>query len=266
MGFHSYQNEYGARPPTGASERIALESPPKLCDGSPAMADFDVEERALLSGGISTTVIHNAVLAALAERDVHASCLLDVGCGIGNLRVRVRGICERYIGTDAIRHDGFPADAEFVVTDLETGRVALADGSCDVVACIETIEHVENPRALMRELVRLATPGGWLVVTTPNQLSVFSKLSLLAKNEFSHFRQLPGYYPAHISALLEIDLVRMCRENGLEDVAVRYTGRGRMPFTPRDWPPPLRASSGTKGRAFSDNVLVIARKPRSQHS
>ncbi|HEX3852244.1 MAG TPA: methyltransferase domain-containing protein [Polyangiaceae bacterium] len=230
------------------------------------MGEFDVEERARLSGGESAAVIHDAVLAALTERAVHARCLLDVGCGTGSLRASAQSICERYIGADAIRHDGFPVDAEFVLANLDTGRVALPDGTCDVVACIETIEHVENPRALMRELVRLTSPGGCLVVTTPNQLSVLSKLALVSKNEFVHFQERPGLYPAHISALLEVDLVRMCRENGLEDVAVRYSGRGRIPFTGRNWPNPLRASSGAKGRAFSDNILVVARKPSTTAS
>jgi 2-polyprenyl-3-methyl-5-hydroxy-6-metoxy-1,4-benzoquinol methylase len=225
------------------------------------MADFNVEERARLSAGQSATVIHDAVVQALTERGVRARCLVDVGCGTGSLRARVQSLCERYVGADAIRHDGFPAGAEFVLANLDAGRVALPDGACDVVACIETIEHVENPRGLMRELVRLTAPGGWLVVTTPNQLSVLSKLSLLSKNEFVHFQERPGLYPAHISALLEVDLVRMCRENQLEDIAVRYSGRGRVPFTGRDWPSPLRAGCGAKGRAFSDNVLVVARKP-----
>jgi len=225
------------------------------------MAEFTVEERARQSAGESAAPVHDAVLAALTERGIHAGCLLDVGCGTGNLRQRVQGVCERYVGADAIRHEGFPTDAEFVLANLDTGRVALPDGACDVVASVETIEHVENPRALMRELVRLTAPGGWLVVTTPNQLSVLSKLTLLSKNEFVHFQERPGLYPAHISALLEVDLVRMCRENGLEDVTVRYTGRGRIPFTPRDWPSPLRARAGARGRAFSDNVLVIARRP-----
>jgi 2-polyprenyl-3-methyl-5-hydroxy-6-metoxy-1,4-benzoquinol methylase len=227
------------------------------------MAEFDVKERARLSAGESAAVIHDAVLAALTERGARARCLLDVGCGTGSLYARVRGVCERYVGADAIRHAGFPAGAEFVLADLDAGRVTLGDGTCDVVACVETIEHVENPRALMRELVRLATPGGWLVVTTPNQLSLLSKLGLLTKNEFVHFQERPGLYPAHISALLEIDLVRMCRENGLEDIAVRYSGSGRIPFTARNWPNPFRASTGSKARAFSDNVLVVARKPRS---
>ncbi|HWZ90251.1 MAG TPA: methyltransferase domain-containing protein [Polyangiaceae bacterium] len=225
------------------------------------MVEFNVEERARLSAGESAAVIHDAVLAALTERGIRAHSLLDVGCGTGSLRAIVQSRCERYIGADALRHDGFPADAEFVLANLDAGRVALPDGTSDVVACIETIEHVENPRALMRELVRLTRPGGLLVVTTPNQLSVLSKLALLTKNEFVHFQERPGLYPAHISALLEVDLVRMCRENGLEDVAVRYSGQGRIPFTARDWPAPFRAGSGRKGRAFSDNVLVVARKP-----
>src|SRR4051812_44594517 len=121
------------------------------------MTEFDAEERARLSGGISTTVIHDAVVAALNERGVRARCLLDVGCGTGNLRARVQNVCERYIGADAVRHEGYPAEAEFVLANLDAGSVALPDGACDVVACVETIEHVENPRALMRELVRLAT-------------------------------------------------------------------------------------------------------------
>jgi 2-polyprenyl-3-methyl-5-hydroxy-6-metoxy-1,4-benzoquinol methylase len=225
------------------------------------MAAFDVEERARLSAGGSAAAIHDAVLAALVERAVHARTLLDVGCGTGSLRARIQSRCDRYIGADAIRHDGFPMDAEFVRANLDAGSVALPDGGCDVIACVEMIEHVENPRALMRELVRLAAPGGWLIVTTPNQLSVLSKLGLLMKNEFVHFQERPGLYPAHISALLEIDLVRICRENQLREVQVGYSGQGRIPFTGRSWPAPFQARRGARGRAFSDNVMVVARKP-----
>jgi 2-polyprenyl-3-methyl-5-hydroxy-6-metoxy-1,4-benzoquinol methylase len=224
------------------------------------MNEFDVEARARMSAGGSSQAIKAAVATAIRGRIAHANTVLDVGCGQGNFRDCVASLCDEYVGADAIRHEGFPSDARFVQANLDLGSVSLPDGVGDVVACIETIEHVENPRALMRELTRLTRPGGLLVVTTPNQLSLLSKVGLLMKNEFIHFQDRPGLYPAHISALLEIDLVRMCRENELEAIEVWYTGQGRVPLTSKDWPKPLRARSGLRGRAFSDNVLVIAQK------
>jgi 2-polyprenyl-3-methyl-5-hydroxy-6-metoxy-1,4-benzoquinol methylase len=122
---------------------------------------------------------------------------------------------------------------------------------------VETIEHLENPRAFVRELARLAKPGGTVLVTTPNQLSLLSKLTLLTRNQFNAFQEAPGLYPAHITALLEVDLRRIARETGLEGVEVHYSGFGRIPFTARHWPRPLQ------GRAFSDNVALLARRPRS---
>ena len=135
-----------------------------------AAVKYSVDQRARLSAGASSTVIHEAVAAALLERAVHGERLLDVGCGAAGLRPFVQALCDRYVGTDVVRHSGFPPDAEFLLANLDAGNVPLPDGSCDVVACVETIEHVENPRALMREMTRLVRPGGWLVVTTPNQL------------------------------------------------------------------------------------------------
>jgi len=65
-------------------------------------------------------------------------------------------------------------------------------------------------------------------------------------------------YPAHLTALLEADLRRIGGECGWLDVAVAYTGSGRIPGTVRHWPQWL---SRLVPRTLSDNVLVIGRKP-----
>jgi SAM-dependent methyltransferase len=163
---------------------------------------------------------------------------------------------ERYVGVDVLRYDGFPAEAEFHRLDLDVGRVPLADDSGDVVAAVETIEHLENPRAFVRELVRLTRPGGWVVLTTPNQLSLLSKLTLVLKNQFNAFQD--SCYPAHITALLEMDLRRMASEAGLVEVAVRYTEQGRIVGTAWHYP---RLLARWAPRACSDNVLLMGRKP-----
>lgn len=215
-----------------------------------------VEDRARTSHGTSGQAIYQMVARAL--RDQHAGgTLVDIGAGTGSLWSFTRDQFRSYIGVDVVRYDGFPADGQFCKVDLDSGRVDLPDESADVVACVETIEHVENPRALVRELVRLVRPGGLVVVTTPNQLSLLSKLGLLLKNQFPAFQEAPGLYPTHLSALLEIDLVRIARECGLLDISILYSNSGRIPGTGRHWP------FGLGGRAFSDNILLRARRPSS---
>lgn len=219
--------------------------------------EANVETRARQSLGSSSAPVYQMVAKAIAQRHSGGGILVDVGCGAGNLWSYVCDKCDRYIGVDAIHYDGFPETAEFLPLDLETGHVSLPDASADVVCAIETIEHLENPRKLVRELVRLVKPGGWAIVTTPNQLSFLSKLTLVSKNQFNAFQESPGLYPAHITALLEIDLIRIFQECGLTQIHTDFTNCGRMPFTSWHWPQNL----GFRGRTFSDNILCMGLKP-----
>jgi 2-polyprenyl-3-methyl-5-hydroxy-6-metoxy-1,4-benzoquinol methylase len=222
---------------------------------SAASSSLDAEARARLSHGASSDAIHAAVARALVEVGAPRGTLVDVGCGAGALARNLDGLWQRYVGCDIARYDGFPEreGTSFVRADLNQPPYPLDAASADVVAAVETIEHLENPRAFVRELVRIVRPGGWIVVTTPNQLSLLSKLTLVFKNQFNAFQARD--YPAHVTALLEIDLLRIARECGLEDGAVRYTASGRIPGTGLKWPRPLG------GRAFSDNLILRARRP-----
>ena len=96
---------------------------------------------------------------------------------------------------DLIRHDGFPDDGEFHAADLEAGAIALPDAAFDVVAVVETIEHLDGPRRFVRALARLVQPGGWLIVTTPNQLSLVSLLCLALRDQFHAFQEGPRPLP-----------------------------------------------------------------------
>jgi 2-polyprenyl-3-methyl-5-hydroxy-6-metoxy-1,4-benzoquinol methylase len=167
----------------------------------------------------------------------------------------VREQFARYVGLDAVRYQDFPADAEFHLVDLDTGRACVPDEFADVVAAVETIEHLENPRAFMRELMRLLKPGGLLIVTTPNQLSLLSLLTLVVKHRFSAFQE--AHYPAHLTALLEIDLKRIAAECGLSDARIEYSLQGRLVLTPWHYP---RFLARLFPRALSDNLLLVGRK------
>jgi 2-polyprenyl-3-methyl-5-hydroxy-6-metoxy-1,4-benzoquinol methylase len=232
-------------------------------------AQMDVETRARQSHGASSNAVYKMVARNIAARH-SGGVLLDVGCGAGNLWSYVSDRQEphsaqlqkfpayRYIGVDAVRYEGFPPEAEFITLDLDAGKVPLTDAFADVVCAVEIIEHLENPRAFVRELVRLTKPDGLVIVTTPNQLSLLSKLTLVLKNQFNAFQETPGLYPAHITALLESDLIRIFTEGGLTNIKTDFTNQGRLPFTPWHWP----TRFGFQGQAFSDNVLCVGLKPK----
>lgn len=218
-------------------------------------AAADLEARARQSLGTSDDAIYRTVADLLDSRGA-AGLLADVGCGTGNLWRALAPRFTRGIGIDAVRYEGLPAGVEFRGADLDRDPLPLADGDADVVAAVETIEHLENPRAFCRELARVARPGGWVVVTTPNQLSLLSIATLAVKQRFSAFQDTA--YPAHRTALLEIDLRRIAAECGLREIEVRYTARGRAPLSGAHYPGALARRFP---RALSDNVVLIGRRP-----
>ncbi|MEH2364423.1 class I SAM-dependent methyltransferase [Nostoc sp.] len=231
-------------------------------DDSQQTVQADVENRARKSLGASSDPIYQMVARTLAQRHPGGGVLVDIGCGSGKLWSFVSDRCDRYIGVDAVRYADLPTQTEFIPFNLDIGKAPLPDEYADVMCAVEIIEHLENPRAFIRELVRLTKPGGLVIVTTPNQLSLLSKLTLILKNQFNAFQEAPGLYPAHITALLEIDLIRIFTECALTKVQIEYSRCGRMPFTPWHWPKSLSIHGG----AFSDNILCTGQKLKVQLS
>jgi 2-polyprenyl-3-methyl-5-hydroxy-6-metoxy-1,4-benzoquinol methylase len=219
----------------------------------------DGSARAALSLGRSSDPIVSTVARALREAGHGFDRIVDLGCGEGAVGRKLAGLYGEYVGCDVVRYPGFPESdsIRFQPANLNHPPYPVEPASADAVVSVETIEHLENPRALVREMTRIARPGGWLVVTTPNQLSIASKASLVWRNQFQAFVEAPGLYPAHITALVEDDLRRIARECGLTSIEVRYTDRGRIPFTGAHWP----SQWGLRGRSFSDNVVLVARRP-----
>lgn len=219
----------------------------------------EAQARARLSLGGSSSAIYEMVAKAISAREIEGQVLVDVGCGTGQLCSYLGGRFARYIGVDAVRYDEMPSQIDFHAHDLDRGQIPLPGDLADVVVALETIEHLENARAFFRELVRLIKPGGWLVVTTPNQLSFLSLLTLVIKRRFSAFQDV--HYPAHLTALLEVDLRRMAAECGLQETKIEYSRSGRIVLTGHHYP---RFLARVFPRLCSDNLLLIGRKAKAK--
>lgn len=210
------------------------------------------------SGGTSGSEIKDLVISLIRQYELHGK-LLDYGAGKGELikTLEEHKFFDVLAGADILpRPSSLPAEIQWFEQDLND-PLNVGEGAYDVVICSEVIEHLENPRLTFRNLNGLLKKEGYLIVTIPNQESVRSYLSLLFGGHFTHF--LGASYPAHITALLRVDLQRICAETGFAPPAFSFTNVGGIPKVPSiKW---QSVSLGLlKGRLFSDNVAMIAVK------
>ena len=219
------------------------------------------EEAAQASGGSSSAIIYSAILRVIQEFEISGTAL-DFGAGTGSLtrRLRQSGRFNRVVAADLM---DAPPDlpSDWIRGDLNES-LSIADSSFDCVIAAEVIEHLENPRAVAREIFRLLKPEGCVILSTPNNESWRSILSLTFRGH--HVAFLDSSYPAHITALLRADVSRILVEAGFEPPQFRFTNSGSLPGVTRlTW---QKISAGLLGGVrFSDNLLVIARKSGASH-
>jgi 2-polyprenyl-3-methyl-5-hydroxy-6-metoxy-1,4-benzoquinol methylase len=212
--------------------------------------------------GISDDAIYAAIERALTSRGASGD-LLDFGCGTAQLTIRLhqRGQYRSITGADLFpRSPTVPADIRWIQGDLNDPLPA-PDGGFDVVVAAEVIEHLENPRAVCREIFRLLRPGGLVVLSTPNNESLRSLVALIARGHFVAFG--PTAYPAHITALVRQDLDHILAEAGFVDRVVSYTDIGRIPRIP-SWTWQNVLGTRARGLRFSDNLIMTALKPTTR--
>jgi ubiquinone/menaquinone biosynthesis C-methylase UbiE len=141
---------------------------------------------------LSTPEIHRTVLEAIegSGQQLRGNCL-DIGSGGGQL---LRLIAARYSLTPyacdyingLIETPGQKVD----LVDLNREPLPYPDNHFGLVTCIETIEHLENFRAIIREMYRVVKPGGLAVISTPNILNLRSRLRFFSSGFYNLFGPL----------------------------------------------------------------------------
>ena len=200
--------------------------------------------------------------------------LLDFGCGDGLFFP----VLERYGTPHGIEPDARLLDPagpwrDRISTDpltpepAETGRYRL-------IVALDVLEHIDEPRPVVKELARRLAPGGWFVATVPAFQSLWT-----AHDDLNH----------HVRRYRMTELEALVRESGLEIVESRYffawlailkwgVSRVERLMRPTPKPPtvpfgPFNAAAlalsrieqrllATSHPPFGSSALVVARRSR----
>jgi 2-polyprenyl-3-methyl-5-hydroxy-6-metoxy-1,4-benzoquinol methylase len=127
--------------------------------------------------------------------------VVDMACGEGYGSDLLARTAAHVVGVDANPEAHEHARLRYSRPNLrfERNLVELFDEPCDAVVFLQTIEHVANPGAVLEHFKAMVGPGGMVVVSTPNVLTLAPAGAEKSGNPW----HLKEYRPEEFRALCE---------------------------------------------------------------
>jgi cyclopropane fatty-acyl-phospholipid synthase-like methyltransferase len=147
--------------------------------------------------------VHHEIVELLRRRLPPGARVADVGAGHGALSLRLRDSGFAVAAFDLDCSDWLVPDVACHSCDVNESLGAIAaEGPFDAICVIEVIDHLENPRRFLHDVIELRrAEGTWLIISMPNPLDTFSCIAMFTRGIFSWAS--PAHYEGggHISIL-----------------------------------------------------------------
>ena len=168
--------------------------------------------------------VHKVVVSYM--NGVARGTVLDAPAGQGHLSGELEKLGFALFPVDIERDNILHRTGRNVQVDLNE-PLPFRDGSFDYVVSLEGIEHLEAPHSLIRGFARVLKPSGRLIVSTPNVMTIKSRLRFLFCGHFDYFRfigPLPPearyrhdeYDHQHINPISYTEMKFILEKSGLE--------------------------------------------------
>ncbi len=130
----------------------------------------------------------------LEQVPLRGRVVADVGCAGGAFLDGVRGFAAATIGIEpAVAYrDSLRSRGHLAFGDLSAAASEWS-GRVDLAVCFSVIEHVERPTEFLREIRRLLSPAGRLLLSTPNADDMLLSLGCDRYAQF-FYRAVHTYY------------------------------------------------------------------------
>jgi len=236
---------------------------------------------------MTLSIIEQAVRRRVSDLGLSAGTrILDAPCGAGALSMALRERGYQMFGADVDPAAATRLGDSFTVADLSQ-PLPWPDEFFDAALSVEGIEHLENRHAYLRELCRVLKRGGTLVLTTPNTVSLRSRVRFRGSG-FFHQDPRPlreaARHPLHHIGLMTFPQLRYAlHTSGFRIVDVGHTHIKPVSYiyavlVPWAWlyttiafrkerdaaqraaNREIRAALFSRSLLFGENVMVIARK------
>lgn len=150
----------------------------------------------------------------IVEKNINKGKLLNLGGGTG----QVAKIFEE------LKYDVYNIDIDIKKEDENNkninfnlnsnNKLPFSEESFDVIVCQEIIEHVENPWKLFRDVKSMLKKDGEFILSTPNILSIKSRIKFIITGYFPWFT--PDCFDYHINPLPHWEIMLIANKNNFE--------------------------------------------------
>ena len=141
--------------------------------------------------------------------------ILDFGCGAGGFLKKAEQVAKKVTGIELESRVQEYWDGTFsIVPDIDSMRSKF-----DVITAFHVVEHLKDPRDMLRNLAGKLSPGGRLIVEVPSGEDAL--LTLFDCDAFQHFT----YWSQHLFLFSAHTLAMLARQAGLNVVSINHYQR-----------------------------------------